>query len=184
MAEAVGNIIQRQWVMLALLLFRVEQIAQQRAEITNLKIAVGEQLQPVYAAFLSSVKGGLDSINTLISDQITGTENGLHSILFQGAQGKVLRVYLDAQKLARTAIAEHEAAQDRLGEETENTNTSTEGLADTFEKTHNEAFFYTEAIHRLREAHSMLYKAQGASINQFATATTAFEEYKKTWQDM
>jgi hypothetical protein len=29
----------------------------------------------------------------------------------------------------------------------------------------------------------MLYKAQGASINQFATATTAFEEYKKTWQD-
>ena len=101
-----------------------------------MKIAVGEQLQPVYAAFLSSVKGGLDSINTLISDQITGTERMAYiASFFQGAQGKVLRVYLDAQKLARTAIAEHEAAQDRLGEETENTNTSTEGLADTFEKT-------------------------------------------------
>jgi len=185
MAEAVGNIIQRQMGDAGNATLTVaEQIAQQRAEITNLKIAVGEQLQPVYAAFLSSVKGGLDSINTLISDQITGTERMAYiASFFQGAQGKVLRTYLDAQKLARTAIAEHEAAQERLGEETQKTNTSTDGLADTFEKTRNEAFFYSEAIHRLREAHSMLYKAQGASINQFATASTAFEEYKKSWQD-
>jgi len=60
---------------------------------------------------------------------------------------------------------------------------ATGNLGDTFEKTRNEAFFYTEAIHRLREAHSMLYKAQGASINQFATASTSFKEFKKTWED-
>ena len=60
---------------------------------------------------------------------------------------------------------------------------ATGNLGDTFEKTRNEAFFYTEAIHRLKEAHSMLYKAQGASINQFATASTSFKEFKKTWQD-
>ena len=107
MAEAVGNIIQRQMGDAGNATLTVaEQIAQQRAEITNLKIAVGEQLQPVYAAFLSSVKGGLDSINTLISDQITGTERMAYiASFFQGAQGKVLRTYLDAQKLARTAIA-------------------------------------------------------------------------------
>jgi hypothetical protein len=167
-------------------------IDQQRAEITNLKLAVGEQLQPVYAAFLNEVKGGLNSINTLISDQITGTERMAYiASFFQGAQGKVLRVYLDAQKLARTAVAEHEAAQERLGEETEKTNTSTDGLADTFEKTRNEAFFYTEAIHRLREAHSMLYKAQGAQLQPMVEVTrqlsqagfdafTAFDELGNT----
>ena len=193
MAEAVGNIIQRQMGDAGNATLTVaEQIAQQRAEITNLKIAVGEQLQPVYAAFLSSVKGGLDSINTLISDQITGTERMAYiASFFQGAQGKVLRTYLDAQKLARTAIAEHEAAQERLGEETEKTNTSTDGLADTFEKTRNEAFFYTEAIHRLKEAHSMLYKAQGAQLQPMVEVTqqlskagfdafTAFDELGNT----
>ncbi len=193
MAEAVGNIIQRQMGDAGNATLTVaEQIAQQRAEITNLKIAVGEQLQPVYAAFLNEVKGGLDSINTLISDQITGTERMAYiASFFQGAQGKVLRVYLDAQKLARTAIAENEAAQERLGEETQKTNTSTEGLADTFEKTRNEAFFYSEAIHRLREAHSMLYKAQGAQLQPMVEVTrqlsqagfdafTAFDELGNT----
>jgi len=167
-------------------------IDQQRAEITNLKLAVGEQLQPVYSAFLNEVKGGLNSINTLISDQITGTERMAYiASFFQGAQGKVLRVYLDAQKLARTAIAQHEAAQDKLGEETENTNNSTDNLADTFEKTRNEAFFYTEAIHRLKEAHSMLYKAQGAQLQPMVEVTrqlsqagfdafTAFDELGNT----
>ena len=173
MAEAVGNIIQRQMGDAGNATLTVaEQIAQQRAEITNLKIAVGEQLQPVYSAFLDEVKGGLDSINTLISDQITGVEQMAYvASFFQGAQGKVLRIYLDAQVAARTAIAENEEAQKKLGKETENTNNSTEGLADTFEKTRNEAFFYTESIHRLREAHSMLYKAQGAQLQPMVEVT-------------
>ncbi len=48
---------------------------------------------------------------------------------------------------------------------------ATGNLGDTFEKTRNEAFFYTEAIHRLREAHSMLYKAQGAQLQPMVEVT-------------
>jgi hypothetical protein len=185
MADAVGQIMAESFAESGERIMTTSMlIDQQRAEITNLKLAVGEQLQPVYSAFLNEVKGGLDSINTLISDQITGTERMAYiASFFQGAQGKVLRTYLDAQKLARTAIAQNEEAQKKLGKETNNTNNSTNNLGDAFEKTRNEAFFYTEAIHRLKEAHSMLYKAQGASINQFATASTSFKEFKKTWED-
>lgn len=185
MATAVGNIIERQMGNAGeRTLTTSELIAQQRAEITNLKIAVGEQLQPVYNAFLNEVKGGLNSINTLMSDQISDVERMAYiASFFQGTQGKVLRVYLNAQKEARVAVAEHEAAQAALGTQTDKTTTLTDGLADTFEKTRNEAYFYTESIHRLKDAHSMLYKAQAASINQFATASTSFKDLKQTWQD-
>jgi len=148
MADAVGQIMAESFAESGERIMTTSMlIDQQRAEITNLKLAVGEQLQPVYTAFLNEVKGGLNSINTLISDQITGTERMAYiASFFQGAQGKVLRVYLDAQKLARTAIAENEEAQKKLGKETENTNNSTNNLGDAFEKTRNEAFFYTDAI--------------------------------------
>ena len=173
MATAVGNIIERQMGNAGeRTLTTSELIAQQRAEITNLKIAVGEQLQPVYNAFLNEVKGGLNSINTLMSDQISGVERMAYiASFFQGTQGKVLRVYLNAQKEARVAVAEHEAAQAALGTQTDKTTTSTDGLADTFEKTRNEAYFYTEAIHRLKEAHNMLGTAQGATLQPMLQTT-------------
>jgi len=173
MATAVGNIIERQMGNAGeRTLTTSELIAQQRAEITNLKIAVGEQLQPVYNAFLNEVKGGLNSINTLMSDQISGVERMAYiASFFQGTQGEVLRVYLNAQKEARVAVAEHEAAQAALGTQTDKTTTSTDGLADTFEKTRNEAYFYTEAIHRLKEAHNMLGTAQGATLQPMLQTT-------------
>jgi|DEB0MinimDraft_10_1074344.scaffolds.fasta_scaffold05072_3 hypothetical protein len=193
MAEAVGNIIQRQMGDAGNSTLTVaEQIAQQRAEITNLKIAVGEQLQPVYSAFLDEVKGGLDSINTLISDQITGVEQMAYvASFFQGAQGKVLRIYLDAQVAARKAQEENSKSQKDNKEETDKNNKSTLDLGETFEKTRNEAVFYTEAIHRLKEAHSMLYKAQGAQLQPMVEVTqqlskagfdafTAFDELGNT----
>ena len=193
MAEAVGNIIQRQMGDAGNATLTVaEQIAQQRAEITNLKIAVGEQLQPVYSAFLDEVKGGLDSINTLISDQITGVEQMAYvASFFQGAQGKVLRIYLDAQVAARKAQEENSKSQKDNKEETDKNNKSTLDLGETFEKTRNEAVFYTEAIHRLKEAHSMLYKAQGAQLQPMVEVTqqlskagfdafTAFDELGNT----
>ena len=193
MAEAVGNIIQRQMGDAGNATLTVaEQIAQQRAEITNLKIAVGEQLQPVYSAFLDEVKGGLDSINTLISDQITGVEQMAYvASFFQGAQGKVLRIYLDAQVAARKAQEENSQSQKDNKEETDKNNKSTLDLGETFEKTRNEAFFYTDAIHRLKEAHSMLYKAQGAQLQPMVEVTrqlsqagfdafTAFDELGNT----
>lgn len=173
MATAVGNIIERQMGNAGeRTLTTSELIAQQRAEITNLKIAVGEQLQPVYNAFLNEVKGGLNSINTLMSDQISGVERMAYiASFFQGTQGEVLRVYLNAQKEARVAVAEHEAAQAALGTQTDKTTTSTDSLADTFEKTRNEAYFYTEAIHRLKEAHNMLGTAQGATLQPMLQTT-------------
>ena len=173
MAEAVGNVIKRQMGDAGeRTLTTSELIAQQRAEITNLKIAVGEQLQPVYNAFLNEVKGGLNAINTLMSDQISGVERMAYiASFFQGTQGEVLRVYLNAQKEARVAVAEHEAAQAALGTQTDKTTTSTDGLADTFEKTRNEAYFYTEAIHRLKEAHNMLGTAQGATLQPMLQTT-------------
>lgn len=173
MATAVGNIIERQMGNAGeRTLTTSELIAQQRAEITNLKIAVGEQLQPVYNAFLNEVKGGLNSINTLMSDQISGVERMAYiASFFQGTQGEVLRVYLNAQKEARVAVAEHEAAQAALGTQTDKTTTSTDGLANTFEKTRNEAYFYTEAIHRLKEAHNMLGTAQGATLQPMLQTT-------------
>ena len=163
MATTVGNIISRQMGAGERTLTTSEQIAQQRAEITNLKIAVGEQLQPVYSAFLSELKTGLNSVNTLISDQITGTEKLAYiASYFQGAQGKVLRIYLDAQKEARVAIDEHNRAQKEGEEQVGNTNNAIGELGDTFEKTRNEAIYYTEAIHRLKEAHNMLGKGASA----------------------
>lgn len=193
MADAVGQIMAESFAESGERIMTTSMlIDQQRAEITNLKLAVGEQLQPVYSAFLNEVKGGLDSINTLISDQITGTERMAYiASFFQGAQGKVLRTFIDAQKLARTAIAQNEEAQKKLGKETNNTNNSTNNLGDAFEKTRNEAFFYTEAIHRLKEAHSMLYKAQGAQLQPMVEVTrqlsqagfdafTAFDELGNT----
>ena len=69
MAEAVGNIIKRQMGDAGdATLTLSEQIAQQRAEIDNLKIEVGTQLAPVYKSFLNTVKEGFNDINNLLSD--------------------------------------------------------------------------------------------------------------------
>ena len=107
----------------------------QRAEITNLKIAIGEQLQPVYSAFLENVKGGLDSINTLISDQIGGVERMAYvASFFQGAQGKVLRIYLDAQVAARKAAQQAADTQNKLGDNTGKTTGKIVELTDAEKK--------------------------------------------------
>lgn len=125
MAVAVGNIIERQMESAGdVVLTTSEQIAQQRAEIDNLKIAIGEQLQPVYNAFLKEVKGGLDSISTLISDQITGVERLAYiASYFNGVQGQALRMYIDAQVDARQAIKKHNDEQER-GEQQINQSTT------------------------------------------------------------
>lgn len=164
MAEAVGNIIKRQMGDAGKSTLTVaEQIAQQRAEITNLKIAVGEQLQPVYSAFLTSVKNGLTDISTLLSEQLTGVERMAYiASFFQGSQGDILRVYLNAQKDARIAIDEQNAAQKRGEDQTKKTNDALEETADKLEKTRNEAIYYTDAIYQLQKAHSMLGKGAGA----------------------
>jgi hypothetical protein len=184
MAEAVGNIIQRQMGDASYeTLTLSEQIAQQRAEITNLKMEVGEQLAPTYKGFLEFVSEGFRTLNSLGSDHLSFLEKLRYLTSFGTPGGGMMRDALSAIKEAREEEAAAWEANRNLDKSNKNLNNSTNNLGDAFEKTRNEAFFYTESIHRLKEAHSMLYKAQGASINQFATATTAFEEYKKTWQD-
>ena len=84
----------------------------QRTAITNLKMAVGEQLQPVYSSFLEGTIGLLDSLNTMMSEHITASESlATFASFFQGAQGKAYRMYINAQKEGRKAAEEFDAAQ-------------------------------------------------------------------------
>jgi len=92
-------------------------------------------LQPVYNTFLNEVKRGLDSINTLISDQIGGVERMAYiASFFQGTQGRVLRVYLDAQVAARKAAEQAAAAQNDLGNKTGGTTGKVVELTDAQKK--------------------------------------------------
>jgi len=140
MATAVGNIIQRQMGDAGeVVLTTSEKVAQQRAEIDNLKIAIGEQLQPVYSAFLDEVKGGLDSISTLISDQITGVERMAYiASYFQGSQGEALRIYLNAMVEARKEMGKTNKEQEKQKEKIDKTNEST-NTAITLSKSYKEA---------------------------------------------
>lgn len=84
----------------------------QRTAITNLKMAVGEQLQPAYSSFLEGTIGLLDSLNTMMSEHITASESlATFASFFQGAQGKAYRMYINAQKEGRKAAEEFDAAQ-------------------------------------------------------------------------
>ena len=84
----------------------------QRTAITNLKMAVGEQLQPAYSSFLEGTIGLLDSLNTRMSEHITTSESlATFASFFQGAQGKAYRMYINAQKEGRKAAEEFDAAQ-------------------------------------------------------------------------
>jgi hypothetical protein len=113
MADAVGEIMEESFAESG---ERVEstsmKIDAQRAAITNLKMAVGEQLQPVYSSFLEGTIGLLDSLNTMMSEHVTSSESlATFASFFQGAQGKAFRMYINAQKEGRKAAEEFDAAQ-------------------------------------------------------------------------
>ena len=172
MAEAVGNIIQRQMGDASYeTLTLSEQIAQQRAEIANLKMEVGEQLAPTYKGFLEFVSEGFRTLNSLGSDHLSFLEKLRYLTSFGTPGGGMMRDALSAIKEAREEEAAAWEANRNLDKSNKNLTTSTGELADTFEKTRNEAYFYTESIHRLKEAHSMLYKAQGAQLQPMVEVT-------------
>lgn len=183
MATAVGNIIKRQMGDAAeVTLTTSEKIAQQRAEIDNLKIAIGEQLQPVYNAFLDEVKSGLDSINTLISDQISGVERMAYiASFFQGTQGEVLRIYLDAQVEARKAVEQHALEQERLGENTGNTTGALQGQTEAVKK-YKEQFTMLGA--KYREFNQLMAQMAETAPIAFATVTASAEQLVSVGQQM
>lgn len=71
-------------------------IDQQQTAITNLKIAIGEKLAPVYSAFLDVTIDGLDSINKLLSTQTS----------FQEKSANALKTYLQTTGKSQTAIGQ------------------------------------------------------------------------------
>ena len=183
MATAVGNIIQRQMSDAGeVTMTTSEKIAAQRAEIDNLKIAIGEQLQPVYNAFLNEVKGGLDSINTLISDQISGVERMAYiASFFQGTQGAVLRTYLDAQVEGRKMAAQVAAEQNNLGEQTTTTTSAIETQTEAV-KTHKEEFTMLGA--KYREFNQLMAEMSETAPMAFATVTASAEQFVTAGQRM
>jgi hypothetical protein len=183
MATAVGNIIERQMADAGeATLTASEKIAQQRAEITNLKIAVGEQLQPVYTAFLDEVKSGLESVKTLLSEQTTGVEKMAYiASFFQGAQGKVLRIYLDAQVAARKATKEATEEQKNLGKETGNTTTRTVELTDAQQKAALKAAMLAHDI-SLATKEMQKFVMHGESVEMFEIAED-FEDASEVFED-
>jgi len=183
MATAVGNIIKRQMGDAAeVTLTTSEKIAQQRAEIDNLKIAIGEQLQPVYNAFLNEVKSGLDSINTLISDQITGVERMAYiASFFQGTQGEILRIYLDAQVEGRKAAEQHALEQERLGENTEKTTGALQGQTETVKKYKEE---FTMLGAKYREFNQLMAQMAETAPMAFATVTASAEQLVSVGQQL
>ena len=195
MAVAVGNIIERQMVDGAnATLTLSEQIAQQQAQIKNLKTDVGEKLAPAYKAFLEETKRGLTGLSTLLSDQITGLERlAFIASYLQGAQGAAIRVSLNVMRQAREEAAKQEQQQESSKIQVEQTTEAMDDLADVTKKTRNETMFYTESIYALLKAHSMLGKgAEGGAVLQGIVeptealsiaafdAFTAFEELGST----
>lgn len=71
-------------------------IDQQKAAITNLKIAVGEKLAPIYSAFLDTTIDGLKSINNLLSAQ-TG---------IQEKTANAFKTYLQVTGKSQTAVGQ------------------------------------------------------------------------------
>lgn len=150
----------------------------QRSEITNLKIAIGEQLQPVYSAFLDEVKGGLDSINTLISDQISGVERMAYiASFFQGVQGKVLRTYLDLQ-------VELRKEQEKLNKEQEEGNKEEKKGKDGVITLTKE---YKKAVKNAHVATAEFNQEFGKLISQFDDVPDSFfelEQIEEEFEDM
>jgi len=208
MAQAVGQIMDESFAEAGDRIVTTSmKIDQQRATIENLKTEIGQGLMPIYESFLNltnkvlkatiattdpfSVEGkdeeALERQIKRLDQLIERNDRNLkrapkHTTYLKNVTR--LEEYRNQHLAAlNNLLGETNKKQDDLNSTTEQTIDSTGELGNTFKRTYNEAFFYTEAIHRLKKAHSMLYKAQGASINQFATASTSFKEFKKTWQD-
>jgi hypothetical protein len=183
MATAVGNIITRQMGDAGeATMTTTEQIAAQRAEITNLKIAVGEQLQPTYKSFLQETSHLLNSLNTILSEHMSKTEKlAVFASFFQGAQGKAFRMYINAQKEGRNTVAQNVLEQERLGEQTSSTTGSIEEQTEAVKKYKEE---FTMLGAKYREFNQLMAQMAETAPIAFATVTASAEQLVSVGQQM
>ena len=196
MADAVGQIMDESFAKAGERVVTTSmKIDQQRATIENLKTEIGDGLMPVYEAFLSlankvlkatiaapdpfSVEGkdeeALQRQIKRLDQLIERNDRNLkrapkHTTYLKNVTR--LEEYRNQNLAALNhLLGQTNKNQDDLNNTTEQTIDSTNELGNTFKRTYNEAFFYTDAIHRLKEAHSMLYKAQGAQLQPMVEVT-------------
>ena len=202
MAEAVGQIMDEEFKKVGERVTTTSmKVDQQRASITNLKTEVGEKLLPVYSAFLDNTIKGLDTINFILDDQekgykrlftavqsyfnitkfgldlVTNPTKALMSLLGKTEEGvKEMNAEftngLPKVQDWKNKVEEWVPLQKELNKATKETTEATDDLGDAIERTRNEAHFYTETIHRLKQAHSMLGKAQGATLQPIVDTTS------------
>ena len=194
MAEAVGAIMDEEFKKVGERVTTTSmKVDQQRASITNLKTEVGDKLLPVYSAFLDNTIKGLGKINFILDDQEKGykrlfvavqsyfniTKFGLD--LVTNPTKALLSLLGETEEEVKEMNAEFTNGlpkiedwknkvqqwvplQKDLNKATDESTEATDEFSEAIERTRNEAHFYTETIHRLKQAHSMLGKAQEAAF--------------------
>ena len=170
MATAVGNIIQRQMGDSAdATLILSEEIAQQQAQITNLKTEIGEQLAPVYKSWISTTKDGLNSLSLLLDDQMKGAERLAYALSFtQGAAGQAYRLSLKVQRDVRKEM-ELKRKEEESGNQT--TEETTESVVELTQK-QKDAALKTAML-----AHDIAYLNEQMQASLFTQ-----KQYSDGWQ--
>lgn len=168
MAAAVGNIIERQMGNATNSTMTLsEQISAQKASIDNLKMAVGEQLAPVYKSFLDSAMKGLQDLNFFLSQHLSGWEKAALVMSYtMGAQGIAMREQIRATGMANMEIERHRQEQEKNSEEVERSLPVLEAQEEALDG-------ITEAMKRQDTAlesltkKTALHSAQAAQLNTY-----------------
>jgi len=207
MAAAVGAIMDEEFEKVGARVTTTSmKVDQQRASITNLKTEVGEKLLPVYSAFLDKTISGLDTVNFILDDQEKGykrlftavqsyfniTKFGLDLVtnplkallgLFGETEEEVKEMNAEftngLPKIEdwKNKVQQWVPLQKDLNKATDESTEATNELGEAIERTRNEAHFYTETIHRLKQAHSMLGKAQEAAFQPMMMTLQQYREF-------
>ena len=207
MAEAVGAIMDEEFKKVGERVTTTSmKVDQQRASITNLKTEVGDKLLPVYSAFLDNTIKGLGKINFILDDQEKGykrlfvavqsyfniTKFGLD--LVTNPTKALLSLLGETEEEVKEMNAEFTNGlpkiedwknkvqqwvplQKDLNKATDESTEATDEFSEAIERTRNEAHFYTETIHRLKQAHSMLGKAQEAAFQPMMMTLQQYREF-------
>ena len=111
----------------------------------------------------------------MISDQITGVERMAYiASFFQGTQGEILRIYLDAQVEGRKAAEQHAIEQERLGENTEKTTGALQGQTEAVKKYKEE---FTMLGAKYREFNQLMEELVQTTPQKFYSFNISFDQF-------